>query len=364
MKIIFASGDVGGARALIPIIDRCLKENYSVSVVDHGHIALEIRGEKKTNNLELISCETATAQIERGEAQVIVFASSLKDTTALTLARLCQSKKILVIHILDNWSSYRERMETDGLPQFIPDIYAVMDKIAYQDALACGIPESTLIITGHPALVTLNNEYEPHKRKKSNTLKELGFDPERLFVVFVSEPAENDQGVSDASSTYRGYTEKIVLRKFCDVLQCYADRIQVGVLPHPRENAHELDKLWKEWKGCLKGRLITLPTGRPSVFFADGIAGMASILLYEAWLLGKPVISIQPGLRNDALRMLGKREGLFFVDYKENLSESIKSWIQDVIENKPICSRPELSMHVMANDNILGLIKTHCKSRQ
>lgn len=359
MRAFFSSGDVGGARAILPVIEKCLENGLEIIVLDHGHISKEM-----PSHWERIKPDKMNSQIlaknfcYEFNIRTFIFSSSLKDPTPLTLARNLKELHVPVIHVLDNWTSYRSRMETDGLSAFRPDYYAVMDDIAYEEAKAEGIEESTLITTGHPALSSLPNEYQKWKREHSRDfIKQYGFDPQKKLVTFVSEPVEQDQGASCEISTYRGYTEKVVLRNLCEAIQQFSESIQVLLLPHPREETRGLKNIWNECKGRIQGNVILFEKGRDGIFLSDGIAGMASLLLYEAWLLGKSVISLQPGVRQKSLRMLQKRENLVFVDSYSEIRFSITHWLNGILMGISYPVRPEMKDHENAPSTIFNLIR-------
>jgi hypothetical protein len=366
MKVLFASGDVGGARALLPVIENCLERDISIAVLENGHITKEAPQDLEWASPEVFLSPNQNREIfKQNKIGLLVFSSSVKDTIPLMLARRARESGIPVFHVLDNWTGYRERMETDGLPTFSPDRYIVMDKIAYEDALEAGIEKSTLLIIGHPALSTLSKDYGDWKAEnKKQMLEQYGFNPEKKRIAFISEPVEQDQGPTPESPVFRGYTEKIVLRLFCEVLQSFSERVEIIILPHPRENPDRLNTYWNEYKGSLKGMPLKLTRGREVVFLSDGVAGMASILLYEAWLLGKPVISIQPGLRHKPLLMLGKREAITFVDSYSKVNSAITEWVRALLDGRKNEVRPELALNEKAPETVCELIQRHLKTEE
>lgn len=361
MKVLFCSGDVGGTRAIIPIMEKCLEKGICAAFVDKGHISKEAPRNWERIAFDKIGSEELLRNfLHRSNIKVFVFASSQKDCTALTLARLIKKCNIPVIHILDHWTSYRSRMETDGLSTFVPNYYAVMDNIAYESAVENGIDEDILMITGQPALADLSAEFTQWKARNDHSiLNSYGFDPGKKLISFVSEPAENDQGVSPDSVDYRGYTEKVVLQHFCDALQSFANEIQIAILPHPKEDKNTLSGLWNEYRGSLYGKTLNLPRGRYGLFMSDAVAGMASSLMYEAWLLGKPVVSIQPGLRLQALRMLQNRQDVYFIDSYSEISEQIKNWVTGIINGTNYYTKPDLAIHEKAPEIIYDLIRNY-----
>jgi len=290
-----------------------------------------------------------------GEIGVVVFASSVHDRTALRLACAAKKKGIPVIHVLDNWTNYRQRLEEDGIVVLQPDVYAVMDVLARDEAVQDGIPAELIRITGQPALAALQALSENNSPGCSRTGwlgKSGGEDKARL--VFVSEPVILDQGGRESPS-FRGYTEEEVLSLFCAMLQPYASSVIVGVIPHPRENAALLRDHWEHYRGELAGEVWEGEGGRELVCRADGVA---SILLYEAWLLNKPVLSVQPGVRGHVLRALEKREGVFFVDDRRRLAITGAAWLRCLTPGRRPVVRPELACHSEASKTIARMIQS------
>lgn len=353
MKALFVSGDVGGARALLPIMAECERKAVPFYVFEHGHIVKELP--RQWDRVKLngdLNKKRLTDLFKEKSIGVLVFTSSVKDTLPLLIARQAKHYGIPVIHVLDNWAGYRRNMGMDGLPIFIPDIYTVIDDVSFEGALKEGIDRDVIKMTGQPALASLSKEV--HSQYNANFFikerKSFGFDTNKKLILFISEPVELDQGSSPANPHYRGYTEKTVLTLLCEHLQPYAEDIEVGILPHPREDSAGLLNTWEKCCGTLKGGLIRLSNGRESLFWVDGVAGMNSLLLYEAWLIGKPVISIQPGLRYKTLRVHEKRDGIVFVDSVRDVESKISEWFSKINLNKKISPRPELEFHERAPD--------------
>jgi hypothetical protein len=281
--------------------------------------------------------------LETARADVVIFASSVKDAVALSLARDAEAQGIPTIHVIDSWTMYRDRMATDGRPPFIPTLYAVIDDLAAESAAAAGIPRAVLRITGQPAL------------DLTGTHVAAGISHhDKVRLLFVSEPAAADQGTSAASPTFRGYTEATVLPLFCRALQPLAGTLEVHLLPHPREKPGEVEAAWAAHKGNLQGAVMA-QNALEGLGRFDGIAGMASLLLYQAWLLGRPVLSIQPGLRVDALRQIGQRQGVVLIDQAADATEKIYAWATGVAANQPLQPRPELALHARSAEHILTL---------
>jgi len=349
MRVLFAAGDVGGARAIMPIIDLARRQNLQTAVLCNGHLASE--GPKDWSWVSLTGTDpgAADALIDTAGPQVMIFATSVKDTAALTLARAAARRGISTIHVLDSWTMYRQRLANDGGPMLVPSIYAVIDEIAAQGAVADGIPRAIVRITGQPALDNAGWRATADSAAQSSD--------GRVQLLFVSEPAAADHGSSAQAPFYRGYTEATVLALLCAALQPLADHVALKLLPHPRENPKDLEANWRAHKGALTGDVLPQHGLGNGLARFDAVVGMGSILLYQAWVLGKPVLSLQPGLRIESLRQIGQREGAVLVDQSADAVERVQTWAAAVKPGQPVIPRPELALHARSAECILSLAR-------
>ena len=328
MNIIAISGDPGGARSLIPALEVLDKKAEEFAIVDHRFLGNEAAADWKRIP-PIMSGETSLENIfSTGRAKVLVFTTSVKDKFPLQAALMAKQFGLKVLCLIDNWMNYTQRLKIDGETIFIPDAYMVMDDLAKAEAISEGLPESILRIVGQPALGTLATEYQNWKKKgRTEYFENFGLDVTKKLIAFISEPASKDQGSGAENPQYRGYTERTILRQLCEEFQPFADDHQLCIVPHPREDAAELDAFWKQYRGEISGGLLKLKSGREAVFLADGVAGMASMLLYEAWLINKPVISLQPGLLRPQLAFMQKRKGAYCVTETQQWHNDMLLWM-------------------------------------
>jgi len=367
MRVLIVSGDAGGARAVIPVARKFFEEKVPFIVADNGIIDKEAPLEWPRVSIQYEGRNGLLGDIfAQHDIGLVIFTTSVKDTMPLAVARLAKSKKIPVICVLDNWMNYRYRMEIDGFPAFYPDIYTVMNDHAFDEAVADGIPSYILKITGQPALASLGEEFSISKKlDRDKKVETIGISPDKRLVVFISEPAAKDSGSGPENNRFRGYTEKTVLCKLCKEMQPFFGEIYLGLIRHPREERDSLSLSWQECRGRLDGGIIDAWTGREAVFLSDGVAGMTSILLYEAWLVGKPVISLQPGLIDKKLAFMSKNQGAYIVTDNDSLKGSILNWMKDVrFRRKAEIANTELEFQADAPDRILKISKELLKGRR
>jgi hypothetical protein len=365
-KILVAAGDVGGARAIIPALHELERRRRAFDLLDHGYLAAE--APKHWPRVTLPPDDNALRQQLGAGYAAYAFGTSVSDTGPLHVARQARACGLPVICVLDNWMNYRKRLETDGQPMLVPDVYTVMDELALAEAVADGVPPGCLRLVGQPALSNLADDYLacPVSAARDEALHRSGWGTlGKKLVVFISEPAEKDQGADEHNPQFRGYTEKTVLTLLARCLQPFREQVQVGLVPHPREDAVALLAHWEKCRGRLQGGRLTVETGRKAVFIADGVCGMASLLLYEALLLGKPVLDLQPGLRVPQLEFLRKKGVELFVTDERNTPEYVSRWMKELAMQKRPVDRggfhPEMNVHRHSPSALAELLEQICR---
>jgi hypothetical protein len=320
--ILFASGDIGGAKAIIPIIDYVKDSILNFYVLNNGYLSKE----GYNNNYNYVSGFPPKLN---SHPDVYIFSSSLRDKKALALARYYKKHKTKVIHVLDSWSNYSKRLKIDGLPLFEPDYYTVMDKLSYDAAIKDGINKDLLIITGHTGYANMTQNSYPEIN--INLKKDL--DLNKKIILFVSEPVSSDQPKKNQEN-FRGYTEKEVANILCKSLDKYSDQIQLLIAPHPRDDIKLVNDLFYRNKRSLDIKILQKNNLSLIINHVSGVVGMASVALYESWLLGIPTISIQPNLKDKSLRSFNKRNGLIFIDSYSLIDKSIEKFMFKILEGE------------------------------
>ncbi len=335
MSVLFSAYEVGSVRSIYPILDLCDKSNISFCYTNIGFFK-----NNYNNDWDLFPVFKTQTEYEIKELLLkkritsFIFSVNIKDTTALKIARVAKKLGITTIHILDYWNGYISRMGIDNKETFYPDYYIVPDDLARSRAISEGIPLEIILVLGQPAFEDSVERYELNKLiPKDNFLISKGLKLSGKLILFVSEPVYMDFGESkDDNQHYKGYTEFDVIPLVKKNLLKY-NNIETCILPHPRESESKLRDLWYKDNTCNNCAIVSNIRGRDLLPFVDGVIGMASTLLYESWLMDIPVLSVQPGLIPENLRMLQKRKGVTFVDNKNNSNQIISKWLENICSN-------------------------------
>ena len=350
--IFCAAGDPGGSRAVLPVVLELIQRGKPVRVLDHGFLGKELPIEHN----ELL-CNPNDAEKILTSCTVFIFGSSVTDILPLTLARQAKDIGKPVIHVLDNWSLYTERLFTDKLPPLEVDVYAVMDETAKEGALAAGISESCLVVTGHPGFAAIIEELKllNSKNKQEEAVK-LNLPPDKLLLAFVCEPFKQIYGTNLNVSGHPGFTEELVLSAFTASLAPYSEDIHLVLLPHPKQNETEINHLWEQNHGMLNGSVIKLPRSRDILPAVSGIAGMASILLYEAWLGGLPVLSMQPDCRHEAMKRFGLLDGIVYAHTNGMIPSAVMDWVSLCRMQDKCVVRSDLALHEASPEKVADIV--------
>jgi len=360
VNILASAIEVGSVRSIIPVC---------IEIINNGdRLLIDNRGYFKVDPVESLSSSlvhfpedsnTLKRFILQKSIDVVLFSVNIHDTRPLEIARIAQSLNIKTIHLLDYWNGYRSRMELDRQEMFIPSKYLVPDEYAKRCAIKEGVPDSIIAVVGQPAFADAESNFQESRKHNLFDMQIQGLRKRnKKVVLFVSEPVANDQGKSiEDNSNYRGYTEVNALSVLVQALKNSANDFFVIVLPHPRQNIKELKFVWQSLGGNSYGGIMSGVRGRELLPFVSGVSGMASTLLYEAWLVGVPVLSIQPGLLHKPLRMLQEKDNVTFIDDYDMSVQIAKEWLEALHSEVECAFHPDLYIHVDAAKIILKELK-------
>ena len=336
--IFCAAGDPGGSRAILPVILELERRNACCSILEHGFLGREI-----PDALRKGLCPPAEALSAIEQSKVFLYGSSAADIFPLSLARQAKNKGIPVVHVLDNWSTYAGRLATDGLEPLSPDLYAVPDGEARRGALEEGVPSSCLHVTGHPALAAPALNLREFRTKNRRLKAE-----KRFHLAFINEPFRAVAGEDIHAPGHPGFFEDQVLPELAKSLQPHAANVFLSVLPHPKQSREEVHALWHTIRGRLQGEVSQPDQGQEFLKLVDGVAGMASILLYQAWLAGIPVLSILPECKLNSMRRFHRLEGMAHADEWQKIPDAVEKWIERCVLGDMPETRHELFFHAKA----------------
>lgn len=287
MKVLALAGDAGGVRAVSPVLRKLAAQPGITLQVQAYAAAVEIW---RREGWPIAPVDiAAVASCDR----VLLGTSWQPEQWELEAIATAAKAGIRNVSVLDSWVNYRVRFLNQRREFVLPDAIAVMDESARTEMLAEGFPAERLVVTGHPGFGELE-EYssaEAQATARKRLREALNLKPEASIFLFASQPISQ---MADGASW--GYDERQVLADIIASLDATTEDHEAVLLVkrHPRESG----ELALSKTASLIIRVVDDALGdyRELVAASDFVLGMNSNLLLEACLLGKHVVSYQPGL--------------------------------------------------------------------
>ncbi|MCH7744752.1 MAG: CDP-glycerol glycerophosphotransferase family protein [Chloroflexi bacterium] len=307
-RIVSICGDAGGAAALAPVIARLRREN-GCSVDSYAYRqACRIFDLQGLDTISLDEPE-GLGEVRRiltdSTPDLVLTATSIGEAS-LEMQFIAEARRLGIptLTVLDFWSNYVERFTgaaNRALLGFLPDRIAIMDSRAQEEMESLGFPSDCLEITGQPAFDVLQNLRLASTSITRTAIRQTySIGDSDLLVLYLSSPVSSHRGADESSSGYLGYTEHTSLRLLLDELETLSGELQGSihllVKPHPRDPADNFDG----WKGNrVRLEVVSQADTRQLILASDLVVGTVSVALIESCLLGRPTISLQPGLKGE-----------------------------------------------------------------
>jgi hypothetical protein len=341
--IIAVAGDPGGANALAPVLETLWRDRTArVSALAYRQaLALWRKRNLPCEELaEATTLEEISLLLDRSRPALLLAGTSANSVDLEKLfIFVTREKGVPSLALLDFWSNYALRFaDAEGRLRYLPDRIAVMDEQARSEMQTAGFDSQRLVITGQPAfddLAVLHHRFDQAQRRAVR--ESVGLRSAELFVLFASQPLSVISGTDDSHPLYPGYNERSVLHAATVALVGIARRKEREILllvrPHPREDLESLRSVTQSVPEAGAIRVIASAEGdaRELVLASDLVIGMTTVLLVEACYLGRPAVSLQPGLRlPDTLPT--NRSGLTRAVYR---AENVQPVVEEMLFDEP-----------------------------
>lgn len=294
-KILFFSCEPGGAEVLIPVIKLVQAQPHLEAVVlGYGH-ALERFAKKGIGCREIgpVPIEDFSLLDHHAPDLLITSATSLPsvDMSEKYLWRQAKQRGITSLAFLDQWQNYSVRfsgIHDDERLAYQPDWINCLNEIGRREMMREGFDEGRLVAFGHPYLSSLKHDFLALDVARLKSDLDLAASDE--VVLFVSE------AICEYYGNRRGYDQYTVLDYFLTNFVGAANRIKILIKLHPKDKLALFQDIAEKFK-TLKFRFVGNELSAiECLAVSDFVFGMSSIMLIEAYVLGKKVVSLQPGL--------------------------------------------------------------------
>lgn len=233
---------------------------------------------------------------------LIVGTASNPNTLGLALVAEARSPRIESIGVVDAAMNpdHRFRGQTEKSLAYAPDWLLVVDKSTKSDYIALGYPAERVIVCGHPHYDYIRTVRMKLENEGQNTLRQRvlpGVPKERKVIVFATDCSARLSRPQTGSladytlvgrKTSKGRTE-IVLEEFLDAVELVRPRPYLVLRLHPKDISGDYTRYLDEFDLVSSG-----DSPFESIYAADLIVGLTTMLILEAALLGKLTLSVVP----------------------------------------------------------------------
>jgi len=306
-KVITACQDPGGTNAVYPVVKALKARGYDVIVCAAGHAA----GILKKKNCPCVEVDLADIShvqgiVDEHAPKYVLLGTSWGNSVEDLFVTVCRKKHIFTAAVLDSWAYYKERfsdIDAGGEPKFMPDIVCAMDDYAKNEMIQAGLPADRIFVTGNPYFDDLREQAARFTQKtKESLLDKWLLESDTKIVSFFSQTIDKTFGSSAGDPRYLGYTQKDALMLLVNSLHKFVedekDNIALIVRPHPKEDIRMYDGMFRGDKH-IAVIVSDEEDAREIMSVSDVVVSMFSILLVEAYMIGKDIISVQPNHKKD-----------------------------------------------------------------
>lgn len=284
MRILFAAHDKGGSEAIFPVVLELDKdENNKILFLIEG-VGKDLFSKNKfpIEDTEKLCDEDISEKILNFKPEVVVTGTSLGPTIERKVLKFAKENEIPSVCIIDYWSNYWQRFSDGGGSLYLPDIICVIDELMKKEIVNGGVDEKKIEVTGNPHFDSFVNKID-HEIIKNQ-------------LLFIEQPMADitKYGIKTKYSEFDVLKDVIEIVKEINLL---GNNYYVLLRLHPRTNKENYSLILKENYPILK--LDENNDLHKSISESRLVIGMSSVVLFQAFLGGKEVVSYQPNTNQD-----------------------------------------------------------------
>lgn len=328
--------DPGAANYVVGLPERLAAMGLSAALYVTGHAVAYLRANGQAIT-ELPAGATAPDLLDATGARAVLVGTAVNpDTLGLALIDEARRRSLPSLAVVDDSANaeHRFRGRTDHALAHAPDRIVVSDAWTMRLYRDLGVPAERLAVCGHPryeAVLARARELEDRGRDdvRARVLGDTGGRKALLFCTEISLGLNPAQYLHSAEYTLHGRGKvrdrmRIVLEEFLDAVASLPQRPYLALKLHPKNTREEFAAYEAECDALLQGG-----DSLEALFAADGAVGLASTILTEGCIMGRPVLSVLPRERERAWLPGGPSGPIHCVTDRGGLRRWLAAWLDD-----------------------------------
>jgi hypothetical protein len=295
--------DPGAANFVAPV-HVALQNSGKASIILSTGTALKCLSDRDIKTTEIHASDSAEGILDDLAPHILLIGTSENpDSMGFKLRETARLKKIPTVGVIDRAANagYRFRGRSSSALTHAPDWLIVADEWAKKLFIHLGYQADKIVICGNPHFDYVMDVAARLSKAGAHSLRNRilpGIGKNQPAVVFVSEGVARlrrpDLVVPVHEYTLKGWGSsrgrtEIVLEEFLTVAQSLSPRPYLILRPHPKDVPDEYHDYLK-----YIDYIDTKTSPLKLVYCADLIVGATCMLLQEAAVMGRPVLSILP----------------------------------------------------------------------
>jgi|GEM_PF-2188966 len=308
--VVVYGQDLGGVRVLLPVVQRLVRDGgFRVRVVGTDQAAEVFRSAGircqtlRSYDHPLPLSDAAALRVLKSLAPNLFLggASYYGDPTNARLLTACRKLSVPTVALLDHWKNL-DRFggpKTQGFA-FAPDVLGVPDDVIKSELQELGLSGSRIALVGHPYLQEIHAARRRILSSAGNRAlrRRAGLADGAFLVLCCSEMLHAHGPSSSCTPRCRALFEvqdhgMSLLDQVCEVVSDVETRAQrpcvVALRPHP----FEMSRPSRSFASSVLRMDHRVCSDVEAVAAADMVLGISSMPLIQAYVLGKPVVSLQ-----------------------------------------------------------------------
>lgn len=285
-SILFVAQNPGSFNAIFPIYSSFKKQSgYALEYIfsDDNKTIVKDKSIKLVSNSDY-SQRRIKQIIASFIPKVIVTGTSEGKSLEKKAIRSSMTFGIKTVSIVDFWGNYKMRFSDPGTKnlRYLPDYILVVDEYSKEQMIAVGFDSKIIYVTGNPF-------FDSFGKAKSRKY-------ESEIVSFFCQPFSELS--RDEGNGKLPFNEVSVFKDLVKVFEEMDITNKILIKLHPRtKNFTKFDRIID--KSHLEIKVVGNSDVKGIISRSLLVTGMSSVTLFQASLMGKKVLSYQPGCENN-----------------------------------------------------------------